>query len=121
MPTWGARVGFPVRKAVLEVGATSSRAFGTSIYDGSISYRGDITVETITGIFYAGLDLYSINPANKSSRVDGGGHVGAGLMTVLSDVVWFRADMKFNINPGTSLYIGFGLEFRLPESQEQAP
>lgn len=116
MPMWGARVGFPNRNAMVEIGATSARAYGTSLYNGHISYRGDITVESLTGIFYAGLDLYHITPPEQSGRTEGGGHVGAGLMTLIGDVAWFRADMKFNINPGTALYIGFGITFRLPDS-----
>jgi hypothetical protein len=118
MPTWGVRVGIPHRKATVEVGANSSRAYGTTIYDGFVSYRGDIVVESLTGIFYAGLDLYHLTPPESSGRVEGGGHIGAGLMTIIGDVAWFRADMKFNINPGTALYIGFGVVFRLPESQD---
>ncbi|HEX4924684.1 MAG TPA: hypothetical protein VFV50_11380 [Bdellovibrionales bacterium] len=118
MPMWGARVGFPNRNAFVEVGATSARAYGTSLYNGHISYRGDITVESLTGIFYAGLDLYHITPPEQSARTEGGGHIGAGLMTLIGDVAWFRADMKFNINPGTALYIGFGINFRLPEGQD---
>ena len=118
MPGWGVRVGFPNRKAYIEVGGFAARAYGVSIYNGSISYRGDVTVETLTGIFYIGLDAYHITPAEQTGHLDGGGHIGAGLMTVISDVAWFRADMKLNINPGTALYIGFGLHFRLPESQD---
>jgi hypothetical protein len=121
MPTWGARVGIPSRKGVVEIGVNSSRAYGISIYDGSVSYRGDVVVDTLTGIFYAGLDLYHISPPDVSARVDGGGHIGAGLMTLIGDVAWFRADMKFNINPGTALYIGFGLHFRIPDSGEETP
>lgn len=116
MPGWGARVGFPQRKAFVEVGGFSARAYGVSIYNGSISYRGDVTVDTLTGIFYAGLDLYHITPAGETGHTDGGGHIGAGLMTLIGDVAWFRADMKLNLNPGTALYIGFGITFRLPES-----
>jgi hypothetical protein len=120
MPTWGARVGFPHRKAFVEIGGTSSRAYGTSIYTGSISYRGDITVETLTGIFYAGLDLHHMTPPDQSGTLEGGGHIGAGIMTLIGDVAWFRADMKLNINPGTALYIGFGIHFRIPDSGENS-
>ncbi|MEQ1876261.1 MAG: hypothetical protein ABL958_06420 [Bdellovibrionia bacterium] len=120
MPGWGARVGFPQRKAFVEIGGFAARAYGVSIYNGSISYRGDVTVDTLTGIFYAGLDVYHITPADQTGHMDGGGHIGAGLMTIIGDVAWFRADMKFNINPATALYIGFGLHFRLPESQDAA-
>ena len=41
-----------------------------------------------------------------------GGHVGGGFTAHLGDLLWFRADMKFNLNPGTALYIGFGFEWR---------
>jgi hypothetical protein len=120
MPTWGGQIAFPNRKAFIEIGATSSRAYGTTLYNGYVSYRGDVVVDTLTGIFYAGLDLHHITPSEQTGQVYGGGHVGAGLMTVISDVAWFRADMKLNLNPGTALYIGFGIQFRLPESEDAA-
>jgi hypothetical protein len=114
MPMWGARVSFPSRKAMIEVGLSNARAYGITMYDGSLSYRGDVTVESLTGIFYLGLDFNHITDATGSTQMVGGGHVGAGLMTLIGDSLWFRTDMKFNVNPGTSLYIGFGLVFRMP-------
>jgi hypothetical protein len=112
MPTWGARYAFPLRKGHLELGLANSQSSGTSYYNVSASYRGDVQLEDMFAVLYAGLDTHYWHPPGEAFLTNFGAHVGGGFAAHLSDQLWFRSDMKFNLNPGTALYIGFGLEWR---------
>lgn len=115
MPTWNLLYGFPYRKGHLELGGASSRGNGVEAYNGFLSYRGEVPMDDITAILYMGIDIHHYYPlGGLSPRTLFGGHVGGGFTTLLGDTVWFRGDMKFNVNPGTALYIAFGFEFKLP-------
>lgn len=118
MPLWGAHYAFPVRKGHLEIGIANAHAKGVDYYNGSVSMRGDYNIEDMFAIVFAGLDTHYYAPAGEPFGMFFGAHVGGGFAANLGDLLWFRADMKFNVNPGTALYIGFGLEWRLPEGGE---
>lgn len=75
--------------------------------------RMDVPVENLVGLAYIGADSTYYKGVNASSRLIFGGHVGAGLRTQITGLTWFRSDMKFSFSPGSSLYIGFGFEFRI--------
>lgn len=113
-PQWGVRTGFRTsKKGFVEVGGTAGKGSGVSWSDLSLSLRMDIPVETIMGFTYLGGDLISYEaPSHGARKFFGGGHVGGGVMSLVGDAIWFRADMKFNINPGTSLFIGAGFMLR---------
>jgi hypothetical protein len=66
------------------------------------------------GLAYIGLDTHYYNPPSETYQVFFGAHVGGGFAVPMGDRLWFRGDMKFNMNPGTALYIGFGFEWRMP-------
>lgn len=112
MPVWGARYAMPLRKGHAEFGLANSQANGTSYYNVSASFRGDYQIEDLFAVAYAGLDTHYWNAPSESAQTMFGFHVGGGFAAHLSDMLWFRSDMKFNVNPGTALYIGFGLEWR---------
>ncbi len=117
LPMWGARYGIKTKRGFIEAGADFSKAMGTRFTTASLSIRGDIPVQSLVGHVSLGLDLHQvIPPGSDGTTYLGGGHVGGGIMSLIGGDVWFRSDMKFNINPGTSLYIGFGFLFRFPES-----
>ncbi len=118
MPQWNAQYGFQYRKAILELGFASAKGNGVTYYNGFLNYRGDFPLDDMTAIAYVGLDMHHYYPVSTAPPItEGGGHVGGGIMTLLGDNVNFRADMKFNINPGTALYIGFGFEFHFHKGE----
>lgn len=114
-PVWGLRYGMPTGKGMLEFGLANSRAEGVLYYNFSGSYRYDLVLEEVTGFIYFGLDVHQwSSPPTDTTRIAPGAHVGGGMMLPLGDSIWFRSEMKFNMNPGTALYIGFGLVVRFP-------
>lgn len=111
--SWGGRFGFPTPRGQLEFGIINGRGSGIEYYNVSASLRGDMMVEDLTGIFYIGFDGHYYSPPDTSQFVFvAGGHVGTGIIMHVGGDVWFRSDMKFNMNPGTALYIGFGFVLR---------
>lgn len=112
MPLWGVHGGYRFREAFIEFGGIAGNARGAEWANLHVSLRGDFPIEGLVGTVYMGADGTQFKGVDKESKIFGGGHLGGGVMTNISPTVWFRADMKLNVNPGTSLYIGFGFEFR---------
>lgn len=113
---WGARYGLKTGRGFFEMGAYFASGYDAKLTQLSVSIRGDIPVESLVGEVFLGVDLNQVvSPGSTETVYLGGGHVGGGVMALIAGDVWFRSDMKFNINPGTSLYIGFGFLVRLPE------
>ncbi len=116
LPRWGMRYGLRTGRGFIEGGAEFSKALGARFSTLSISLRGDIPVQTLVAQVFIGMDLHQVvAPTATETTYLGGGHVGGGIMALIGGDVWFRSDMKFSINPGTSLYIGFGFIFRFPD------
>ncbi|MDZ4662152.1 MAG: hypothetical protein SGJ18_11100 [Pseudomonadota bacterium] len=119
LPMWGLRYGFKTKRGFIEAGADFSKAMGTRFSSLSLGVRGDIPVQSLVGHVSLGLDIHQVIPPDtEHTTYLGGGHVGGGIMALVGGDVWFRTDMKFNFNPGTSLYIGFGFIFRFPEGTD---
>lgn len=112
MPLWGVRGAYRLRDAFVEAGAIAGNAEGAEWANVHLSLRGDFPIEGLVGTVFAGFDGTQFKGVNKTAKIFGGGHLGGGVMANISPTVWFRADMKLNVNPGTSLYIGFGFVFR---------
>lgn len=77
------------------------------------SIRMDIPVENILALAYVGADNYYYKGSTTGQKLVFGGHAGGGVMAHLTGSVWFRTDMKFAFSPGTSLYFGFGFQWRI--------
>lgn len=112
LPTWGAGVGIRAGDGILEVGGTISRGRGVEFYSTAMSYRIDLPLQGLVAHFLFGPDFHSYQAADRVKKSFGGGHLGGGVLTLISENLWFRSDMKFNVNPGYSLYIGFGFMLR---------
>jgi hypothetical protein len=111
MPMWGLRYTFPYRgKSLVEIGLANSQAEGVTINEGSIAFRGDFPIQDLKMIAYLGANVLYYAPENEDFTTDFGGFIGGGFLANISDALLFRTEMKFNVNPGTSLYIGFGFE-----------
>lgn len=96
----------------VEFGANSGKGEGAEWNNLFVSLRGGVPLEGLLGIVFIGLDLQAYQAGGESKKTFGGGHVGGGVMAHVAGNVWFRTDMKFNVNPGTSMYIGAGFLFR---------
>lgn len=109
----GVRAGFRFAPfTYAEAGIIMGNGAGVEWKNAHIDARMDIPVESLVGLAYAGADTTYYKGADKNSHVIFGGHVGGGIQALLSGDLWFRGDMKFSFSPGTSLYVGGGLEFR---------
>jgi hypothetical protein len=76
------------------------------------SVRMDIPVENLLAFANIGADNYYYKGRGTGQKLAFGGHAGGGIMAHLTGTTWFRGDMKFSFNPGTSLYFGFGFMWR---------
>jgi len=112
-PMWGPRYGMPMGTGMAEFSFANSRANGVTYYNAFASYRYDVTLDDLRGILYAGIDLHQWSDSTDTTQTVGGGHLGGGILYPIGNSMWFRSEMKFNLNPGTALYIGFGFVFRL--------
>lgn len=112
-PQWGLRMGFGMGGAgTAEITANAGNGEGVMWKQLSLSARMDMPIEELVGIVFIGLDMSIYETLTQEQKILGGGHIGGGVMSHISQDLWFRVDMKFNINPGTSLYIGGGFVFR---------
>jgi len=114
-PFVGGRYAYSLGGSQLEFDLSNSRGNGVDYAIFALSLRGEMQpVPDLTTLFYVGPDVHYYRGLNRSSRkTEFGFHFGTGLMLHLSGPTSLRADMKFNMNPGTALYIGFGLVFHL--------
>lgn len=121
LPMWGARIGFPRKRSMIEFGGMHANALGTTYSNASLSLKGTIPLEGVYGIVYGGADFhYYKGPLDTEFKMTGGGHVGGGLGVEIAQYLHFRGEMKFNVNPGTSMYIGFGFEMLFPQDKEES-
>ncbi len=110
----GARVGFRLNQgSYVEGGVIAGNGEGVKWKNAHVDIRMDIPIESLTAVAYVGGDSVYFEGVGHASKLIFGGHAGGGLMGHLSGACWWRGDMKFSFSPGTSLYIGVGLVFRL--------
>lgn len=119
MGLWGLRGGYRTGShGFVELGIIGGNGEGAEWANLHISLRADMPIEGLVGILFLGADATQFKGAGKEPKIFGGGHVGGGVYANISPTVWFRSEMKFNVNPGTSLYIGFGFVFRFQSGGE---
>jgi hypothetical protein len=110
----GLRVGMRMSPlSYFETGFITGNGSGQEWKNLHADFRMDIPVETLVGLAYVGADTVYFKGPGHSTQLVFGGHAGGGVQMHLTGVTWFRTDMKFGFSPGTSLYIGFGLVWRL--------
>lgn len=115
----GVRAGYRLGKtSFVETGLIMGNGSGAKWKNYHIDIRLDLPIEGMLALAYVGADSVLYEGRGQSSQLIFGGHAGGGIMAHISGIAWFRADMKFGISPGTSLYIGAGLEFRFGEAAQ---
>ena len=116
MSLGGVRMGLRMAPlSYFEVGFISGNGEGVEWKNAHVDVRMDIPLENLLAVAYVGADAAYFKGNAQSTKLIFGGHAGGGIMGHLGGPTWFRGDMKFSFSPGTSLYIGVGLVFRLGE------
>lgn len=114
MPLGGVRAGYRLAGGgYAEAGFIAGNAEGVKWKNAHLDIRMDIPIENLLAVAYVGADSVYYQGVGHGHKLIFGGHAGGGIMAHLGGSAWFRADMKFSFSPGTSLYIGAGLVFRL--------
>ncbi len=114
LPVWAFLYKIPFAGAGLEFGILNTHAYGLDYTTFPVRGRFDITIDPdLTAIVYAGPEINYYSETNSTSRnAVVGFHLGGGVMYHMLETVWLRAEMKYSVNPGDSLYFGFGISFR---------
>lgn len=115
LPVFGGRYGFATNKVGLaEIGLFNTHAYGVDFSTLELGLQGTIPFSAgLEGLYYGGADLNYYSELGATNRkTEFGYHAGTGAMLLLTDTLWLRGDLKFMINPGTSLYLLFGFVFR---------
>lgn len=114
----GIRAGYRLSPIVVsEAGLTMGNGHGAQYKDIYISARIDVPVENLVGHLYIGPDFIMYKGAAKGNvkekdKMQIGGHLGGGIMAQIGGSLWVRTDMKFNVKPGTSMYLSIGFMWR---------
>ena len=112
-PSWGLRISIPKKKGgIFELGGLHSHEKGVTMYNVYTSLRGEVPIETLIAHIFIGLDYNHFITDEDQTTSGAGGHIGGGFIVPIAGDLYFRTDMKFNVQPGTSLYVGFGFETR---------
>ena len=110
----GLRMGLRLApRSYFEAGLISGNGEGVEWKNAHADIRLDIPIDSLVGIAYVGADTNYYKGNGHSTKMIFGGHAGGGIQAHVAGSAWVRGDMKFSISPGTSLYIGIGLVFRL--------
>ena len=114
MALGGVRMGLRMApESYFEAGFITGNGEGVEWKNVHVDIRMDIPIENLLAVAYVGADAAYYKGNGQSTKLIFGGHAGGGIMGHVGGPTWFRGDMKFSFSPGTSLYIGVGLVFRL--------
>jgi hypothetical protein len=116
LPVFGGRYALGSNIGALEGSFFNTHAGGVDFTTFSIGYRADIPLgQGLAGAIYGGFDWnWYIPEGDRERRSETGLHVGAAGLMHVADTLWLRTDLKFMGNPGTALYLLFGLMFKAP-------
>lgn len=111
----GVRGGYRLSpEVVLEGTFSTGQGYSADYKNLAASFRFDVPIEGLVADLYLGADATYFKGGGNSGTILGGGHAGGGVMSLVGGNLWFRADMKFTVSPGTSLFVNFALLFRFP-------
>jgi hypothetical protein len=100
-------------RSYFEGGIIMGNGSGQQWRDLHADVRMDSPVENLLASAYVGADSVMYKGVDQGQRIIFGGHVGGAIQARLGQSTYFRGDMKFSFSPGTSLYFGVGIVFRL--------
>jgi hypothetical protein len=118
LPVWAFLYKIPFAGAGLEFGILNTHAYGLDYTTFPVRGRFDIPIDAdLAAMVYAGPEINYYTETNSNDRnAVVGFHLGGGAMFHVLETVWLRAEMKYSVNPGDSLYFGFGFSFRGTDS-----
>jgi hypothetical protein len=129
MSLCGARFGFKIGpKTTMEPQLIAGAGKSQRYILGSLSFRGDFQLDDIIGSVYGGPDIhYATAPitdptglaVGEQTNLYFGAHLGGAVWWEFSENFYLRTDLQFNLNPGTSLFVGFSLVMRFDPSSGQ--
>ena len=109
IPQVGFRTSFrSSEKGFWEVGVQGGNGNGMRWAGAHLGLRLDVPVDTLLAHVILGIDVTRYSSTTVDESTTGGGHIGGGFQALIGGPLWFRTDMKFNISPGVSMYLGFG-------------
>lgn len=119
LPLFGARYAFGLPMGAIEAEFENSHSQGVDWTSFGLSLRGEIPVAPgLSGLIYGGPDLHYYAPnGTLDRRTEYGVHFGAAGLVLVKDSLWLRSDLKFMGNPGTALYLLFGIMLRTSAGQ----
>ncbi|MEZ4873802.1 MAG: hypothetical protein R2827_16485 [Bdellovibrionales bacterium] len=115
IPLWGIRGGIGWGSVTTEMGYIGGNGRRSEWNDLHISARANIPVETIIGHVYIGVDLIDYVGVNGEQITRGQWSRRRWNPKSAGSRNSFRGDMKFNVSPGTSMYLGFGFTITMPD------
>jgi hypothetical protein len=119
---WGGEYGFRWGKSFVELGGVHGREGGVKWTNFHLGLRIDVQIDSLIIYSKFGIDyVHYISDISNTDFALGSGHVGGGVITKISENVWFRLGLKFNVRPGTSLYFGGGFMLRLGKRPDPPP
>lgn len=116
LPIFGFRYAHSVASGLsIEGGLENAHAKGVDFTAATFDLRGDIPLgDQMFALLYGGLTFNYYSKINTQDRQsEWGGNVGGALLAGITETLAVRADLRMSASPGTSLYLGFGLAFRL--------
>ena len=116
LPTWGLGVGWVKDTTVYGFELANATSEGVQFFNLAASIRADLEIMGLTGTVAGGLDATGLErPGHEGRKYFGGAHFSGGVMALISKGLYARMNMKFNLNPGVSMFLGFGLLYRPAE------
>ena len=114
MPFSGLHYGHGWGNGTAEGNVAVSNANGSTYDLFSAGYRGDVFLDKgFSGFVNGGIELHYFNTPTRATPVPYGGiYVGTGVLIALTQSLWLHAGMNFNLQPGLSLMINYGLDYR---------
>ena len=104
----------PAKSTYLQYGTASDA--GVKYQDYSLGLRKDIAVSGLASVVSGGVSVIGLaRPGHEGTNYYLGGHFGGGIMALISKGLYARMNMKFNVNPGVAMFLGFGLLYRPSE------
>jgi opacity protein-like surface antigen len=108
---FGMRGTFPTHRGTFEIDSFFAHTQGTQYTSLSFDYKFNVVNDVMPTHFILGIHTDVFAPPNEGARFGGGWHYGGGFSIPVSELVSLRGDFKYRFSPGTSLYVGVGVEF----------
>ncbi len=118
VPSWGLYGSYMMDRFKFETGVINATGAGVDYLDLHFTLNMNMPVEDLYGIVFIGVDVIKYSGVSVAESVTGGAHIGGGILMPMAEGIWFRTDMKFNINPGVVMFINVGMTFDIGSSSK---